>query len=211
VIRALIFTQETRPELADQFQEFRHQLFIERLGWRLASSNRREADQFDTREAVYCILVDREGILGGFRALQCSTPYLAQQVFPTLATTRPYPNNRHYWEISRFGVRDKQSEAVQLTYAVMLRFGQVRRATALVALVDLYHERLLRMLRIPTRRYGPPQIVGIDLRGRELKAVAGEIPLNSERESGIARLMVQLKKVEISDETLVFGRWALSA
>jgi acyl homoserine lactone synthase len=81
----------------------------------------------------------------------------------------------------------------------------------LVALVDLYHERLLRRLGVTTRRYGHPQNVGYDTSGRALTAVVGEIPMREQSGQDFQNLMRQAALVEFNDETLVLGRWAVPA
>ena len=98
-----------------------------------------------------------------------------------------------------------------VTYSMMLRYGRQQQATALVALVDLSHERFLRQIGIRTRRYGPPQIVGTNLRGRPIQAVAGEIPLLEQFDDRFPSLLQLSASVEICDETLAFGRRFVSA
>lgn len=211
--RATISTKDQNPEVVDAFQRFRKCLFVDRLGWRLPIKDDRESDQFDTDAAIYCVLFKNEELVGGFRAIRTDHDYLAQSVFAHLATLRPFPRRRDVWEISRFGVLAKVArlEAAKLNYGVMLRFAQVRQASALVALVDMAHERFLSSIGIRTRRYGPPQALGTDTLGRVIEGVAGEIPLTEQSGERFRSLVADAQLVEVKDETMVLGRSQVSA
>jgi acyl homoserine lactone synthase len=211
--RTIITNKVENPPLVDALQCFRRRLFVERLGWRLSLKDGRECDEFDTDDAVYVALFKSETLIGGFRAIRTDQDYLAQSVFAGLATLRPFPRRRDTWEISRFGVLEigTRVEAARINYGVMLRFAQTRKAIALVAVVDLTHERFLSFLGIRTRRYGPPQIIGTTMHGRPMEVVAGEIPIGEQEGRRFRSLMEDVQHVEVTDETLVFGRSRVSA
>lgn len=204
-----VFTTENNHGLSARVHDFRRALFIEALGWDLACDARGgERDQFDTDAAVHLALLEEEGgadrIVGSFRALRTDGPYLCRAVFPGLAAERAYPVAADAWEISRFGVAPGAGRRIALTtYALMFDFARRRRARALVALADLTYERFLAGLGVATERYGPPGIVGRDRQGRELWAVAGEIPLARQGGRRFEHLMQHVDGVEISDETSV--------
>jgi N-acyl-L-homoserine lactone synthetase len=192
---------------------FRKRLFVDRLGWALTLDGACEVDQFDTDETVYASVSDGDQIVGAFRAIRSDKPYLAQAAFPNLATTRPYPARPDVWEISRFGVLPGiGSVAVASTlYALMFQFALMRRAKALVAVTDLFHERQLSRRGIRTRRYGKPAVVGFDSRQRPIMVVAGEIPIEKQEAAKLRDLLANLNGVMIYDQTLVFGRSRISA
>ena len=212
-LHAVICTEQQRPEVVDLIYRFRRKLFVDAYGWRLDVRDDREQDRFDTSAAVHCALIRNQQVVGGFRAMRADGDYLARCVFPQLAAVKSYPERADAWEISRFGVLPgpDQRDLAKLNYSLMFRFAQVRQAAALVALVDLNHERLLKLLGIRTRRYGPPQIIGNNLRGETLWGVAGEIPLAEQQGSRFRALLALAKQVEIDDEALVFGRIRVSA
>lgn len=196
-----------------QFQRFRKQLFVDHLGWDLVCVGDREVDAFDTLGAMYCAVFSGAQIVAGFRAIRTSDKYLALTVFPQLATLRPYPRRHDVWEISRFGVAmgDEASDLARLNYGLMFRFALTRKAAGLVAVADLVYERYLRALGIRTRRYGPPQTVGVDRLGRNLVCVAGEIPMPDQDPGRIGRLTSLTKQLEVADDALVLGPQAISA
>lgn len=201
------------PSRIEQFFRFRHRLFVQTLGWDLASVDGMEIDEFDHEHADYCVISDSDNIIGGFRAIRTDRAYLAAEVFPQLATTRDYPRRPDMWEISRFGIAPHlaATDLARLNYSLMFRFAQARGATALVALADMVYERYLRTLGIRTRRYGPPQVIGTDALGRKLRCVAGEIPLSDQSARQLHGLISLSDNLDIHDATLVLGRRAISA
>jgi N-acyl-L-homoserine lactone synthetase len=212
-LQAIFCTEEQNPEVVDQLFRFRKVLFVDVLGWDLKVDGVRERDQFDTPDAIYCALF-RSGILAaGFRSIRTDRPYLAQTVFPQLATFAPYPQRHDVWEISRFGVLPEKAGSVmaRVLYSLMFRFARQSGATALVALADLRYERFLAQLGIRTRRYGPPQVFGVDESGMPLSLVAGDIPLGNQQGWRFEALLKLVDDVEIIDETLVLGSDRLSA
>jgi acyl homoserine lactone synthase len=195
--------------LSRRIFEFRKEVFVDRLGWKLEVIDGLERDDFDHFGTINCALLDGDQVVGSFRAIRCDRPYLSACVFPTLAQLEPYPMTWDAWEISRFAAIDR---AVSWPlYAAMLNFGWTRHARALVALVDLGHERVLRGHRVKVRRYGPPTLVGSDRAGRPIMAVAGEIPLHEQSQALHEAAARALSKLELTDETLVLGPDRVSA
>lgn len=211
--RAIICTEDQSPDAVDALFRFRKQLFVDTLGWQLATDGERERDQFDHEFAIHCGLYHDEALIGGFRAIRCDHDYLARSVFGSLATIRTLPQRRDMWEISRFGILPTLTrfDCARLTYAVMFRFAKLHRANALVAITDLSHERFLGVLGIRTRRYGPPQTIGNDSFGRPITVVVGDIPLDEQDGPRFQRVMRAGYAVEVHDETLVFGSERISA
>ena len=208
---AIIFHEQSNLEMATAFFRFRKALFVDECGWNLPVCSDTETDQFDTADAIYCTLLADDAVVGGFRAIRCDRPYLARDVFPHLATTRPYPERPDYWEISRFGVNRQQRKYGVALYAVMFHFAAARRAKALVAVADLGHERLLGKLGIRTRRYGAPVSLGDPNMGEPIQIVAGEIPLAEQDRTRLQFLRSCAESMEIRDDTLVWRPARVSA
>jgi acyl homoserine lactone synthase len=195
------------------FLKFRKSLFIDKLGWDLRAQGEVEMDEFDNENAVFCIVFRDGDVVGGFRAIQASNPYLARNVFASFASSQAYPTRPDYWEISRFGVMtDRDASLVaRANYSVMFRFALKRQATALIAIADLAYERYLATLGIVTARYGQSEIIGHDRTGRPIEIVAGEIPLTGQASPRFLTLLSIANTMEINDETLVLGSDAISA
>ncbi|MCB5175261.1 acyl-homoserine-lactone synthase [Microvirga lenta] len=212
-LRAVFCTETQNPSVVDQLYQFRKTLFVDALRWDLTVKRGRERDQFDTGSTIHCALFRSGNLIAGFRAIRTDRPYLAQSVFPHLATFAAYPQRHDVWEISRFGVLPSEAGSItaRLLYSLMFHLAYRCGASALVALADLRYERFLTQLGIRTRRYGPPQIVGLDETGKPLSLVAGDIPLANQRGWRFEALLKLAADVEIDDETLVLGSDRLSA
>jgi acyl homoserine lactone synthase len=210
---AVVTTQLLNPAIVQSLFRFRKRLFVDILRWDLpAGESPEERDQFDRIDTVHVGLYQGQELIGCFRAIRTDHPYLTQQLFPHLAQFQGFPRAPDTWEISRFGVMPGSGMlAARVNYAVMFRFAQMVRARALVALVDLTYERFLTRLGIVTHRYGVPQSIGQDLDGRDMQAVAGEIPISEQSGERFQALMNLSQDVEVIDETRVFGRARLSA
>ena len=201
------------PDLVHKVQRFRKSIFVDRCGWDLQVRDDREVDQFDTPDAVHAALLVDGRMSGTFRATRTDRPYLAADVFPSLAVVSRYPQRADVWEISRFGIAadDPSPRLARLNYALMFWFAQRVGASSLVAIADLTYERFLRSIGIRTRRFGPPQVIGVDRLGRNLLAVAGEIPLAVQPPDRLSALLALTHEMEITDASDVFGPARVSA
>lgn len=200
-IRVTVARAHEVPEIIAAFARFRKELFVDRFGWQLPTRDGREEDQFDTAHAEYAVMACGERVIGGFRAIRTDHDYLGRNIFPQLASLRSYPHRDDVWEISRFGVLPDAGsrELALLNYSLMFRFAIKRGASALVAIADPVYERYLRTLGIRTRRYGAPQKIGVDRRGRDLFCVAGEIPIAEQAPERLASLLQLTSHLEIHD------------
>lgn len=67
---------------------YRHQVFIEKLGWDVVSTSRvrdQEFDQFDHPQTRYIVAMSRQGICGCARLLPTTDAYLLRTSSPTCA------------------------------------------------------------------------------------------------------------------------------
>ena len=89
-------------ELAEMHR-LRHRVFVERLRWRVRSFAGLEIDAFDMLEATY-LLAGRQPLLGSWRILPTTGPYMLKDVFAELLEGQPAPRDPAVWEMSRFAV-----------------------------------------------------------------------------------------------------------
>ena len=152
---------------------FRHDVFVEMLGWRLDESEPgQELDQFDVPETVYVIARDEndDRVLGTARLLPTTGPYLLADVFPELLHGLPPPRSPAIWELSRFAAVDMNAdrtsalsqfsspvaiELMRVTLAVASQLGAER----LVSVSPLGIERLLRRAGFDAHRIARPVVV----------------------------------------------------
>lgn len=100
-----IVTHENRTyyhHALTQMHRQRHELFVENMGWPLASVAGLEIDAFDSHEAIYLIELDAHGlVLQSARLIPSDRPHLLGAVFAELCSEGP-PQSPTIWEASRF-------------------------------------------------------------------------------------------------------------
>lgn len=149
---------------------YRHQVFVERLGWALHTENGMESDQFDRPDTVYVVAQnDQDYISGCARLLPTTSPYLLGEVFPQLLNGLPPPCTPDVWELSRFAAVDLNNqnqkngqfssviaqELLEESIACAVSHGAKR----LITVSPLGVERLLSRSRFYAHRAGPPMII----------------------------------------------------
>ena len=149
---------------------YRHQVFVERLGWALRTENGMESDQFDRPVTVYVVAQDDQGHVSGCaRLLPTTRPYLLSEVFPQLLNGLAPPCSPDVWELSRFAAvdlndRDKTSGQVSSSVARKLLEESIACAVShgakrLITVSPIGVERLLSRSEFHAHRAGPPMII----------------------------------------------------
>lgn len=161
--KGLTFSSELNIEIA----EYRHKIFIERLGWSLPVENGRELDQFDDDDTLYVIARESEGpICGCARLLPTTKPYLLSEIFPHLLGGAPVPRAHDVWELSRFAAatisQNSTIDAASNTrnlLAAAVKSAAEQGAKRLITVSPLAIERLLHRMQVHAHRAGPPVLV----------------------------------------------------
>lgn len=158
------FTSEFQTALA----QYRHKIFIERLGWPLPVVDAMERDQFDRPDTVYVVGRDARGrICGCARLLPTTHAYLLSEVFPNLVPDAP-PSSAEIWELSRFAAAPAEPTAQaaadaaassRVLLAAAVDAARERGATRLITVSPLGIERLLHRMGVHAHRAGPPVLV----------------------------------------------------
>jgi acyl homoserine lactone synthase len=91
-------------DFEDMFR-LRHRVFKERLGWDVQTRNGLEIDRFDELDPVYLMAFDQsERLVGTWRMLPTTGPYMLRDVFPVLMDGMEAPRHPRICEGSRFAV-----------------------------------------------------------------------------------------------------------
>jgi acyl homoserine lactone synthase len=168
-------TAEVSSRLDGMFR-LRHEVFRERLNWDVGSTYGRERDQFDELEPVYIVCEQDGEVLGSWRLLPTTGPYMLKNVFPELLHGADAPCAPDVWEISRFAVSKRVlgndslgtiRSVTQLLLDQLFTFAARRNLSRIVAVSDVRFERILKRSGLVTHRYGPPMQIGVT------QAVAG--------------------------------------
>jgi N-acyl-L-homoserine lactone synthetase len=148
---------------------YRHQVFVERLGWELPSQPGYEQDQFDRADTVHVVARNAAGqIVGCGRLLPTSGPYLLGEVFPHLLNGMAAPHSDRVWELSRFAAMSpagaepahRQDYVAERVLLQALRHCAAHGVTQLVAVSTPPVERLLLRAGVHCQRLGPPDMAG---------------------------------------------------
>ena len=149
---------------------YRHQVFVEQLGWALRTENGMESDQFDRPDTVYVVAQDDQGHVSGCaRLLPTTRPYLLGEVFPQLLNGLTPPCSPDVWELSRFAAVDLNNRARtpgQFSSSVARKLLEESIACAgshgakrLITVSPIGVERLLSRSEFHVHRAGPPMII----------------------------------------------------
>lgn len=164
--------QEDLPQgLYSKVANYRHKVFVERLGWQLQAFDNAEQDQFDRPDTIYIVSRDEDGNISGCaRLLPTTQPYLLGDIFPQLLNGLPPPNSPDIWELSRFAAVDFNakisSASGQFSSPITIRL--LKAAIAYVAaqggkrvitVSPIGVERLIKRAGFHAHRAGPPMIV----------------------------------------------------
>lgn len=97
--------------LSEMFR-LRHRIFKEQLGWSVEGTNGEERDQFDRPDTAYLIVSDETNrVIGAWRLLPTTRPYMASSVFRQLFGDTEPPSAAGIWECSRFVVDPPERHA----------------------------------------------------------------------------------------------------
>lgn len=150
---------------------YRHRVFVEHLGWKLATQDGMERDQFDRADTLYVVARNEMGdVCGCARLLPTTRPYLLSEVFPQLLNGAPPPSTPEVWELSRFAAVDFSANTTsalgQFSSPVAIRLLEeamacavARGAKRLITVSPIGVERLLRRAGFHAHRAGPPTII----------------------------------------------------
>lgn len=164
--------QEFERDYFDTLSKYRHQVFVEMLGWELQCQHGIETDQFDRDDTVYVVAHDTDdNIIGLGRLLPTTRPYLLGEVFPELLNGQTPPSSPDVWELSRFAAVDfngtisptqgqfSSEIAVELLHKT-IEVARSHGAAELITVSPLGIERLLRRAGFKAHRAGPPTMYG---------------------------------------------------
>jgi N-acyl-L-homoserine lactone synthetase len=171
-----------------QMHRLRKEVFSDRLGWSVAVSGDLEVDEYDALAPVYVLSTTTSGdVLGGVRLLPTVGPYMLRNTFGALLNGVEAPESDVLWEASRFAVAKNSAKGEDglafATYELLigvLQFSLAQDLEAIVCVVDVRMERVLRRAGWNLQRLGAARRIGSTV------AVAGRLEVS-------ARLLCQLQ------------------
>lgn len=191
-------TAEMSHKLEGMFR-LRHEVFKERLAWEVGSQSGKERDMFDDLDPVYIVCENQGEVLGSWRLLPTTGPYMLKDVFPELLHGQPAPEAPDVWEISRFAVSKRVvgneslgtiNMVTEMLLDQLATFAKRRNISRIVAVSDVRFERILKRAGLLTQRFGPPLQIGVT---RAVSGYADVHELNARR--------AQLREIAAASET----------
>jgi N-acyl-L-homoserine lactone synthetase len=156
--------------LLESMHEFRHDVFVRRLGWSLPLIDQTERDQYDHERTLYVTISDPAGrVTASARVLPTTGRYMLPELFPQLLGGREAPRDAGTWELSRFAtnVRDP-GEGRMLTcsktslglFKTVLAFGREHDIERFLFVTSIAVERLMLRHGFDAHRIAKPALVG---------------------------------------------------
>lgn len=166
------------PESHNQFYEYldvyyqkRHEVFNQRLDWKLSNQNGREKDEYDTLDAYYILVKDdKYGICGGIRLIPSTKNYMLKCTFSHLVKNKKnIPCSQEVWETSRLLIdfpRNKESKenifhnkTIELIQSIV-ELGISLRIKKIITVTDTKVERIYRHAKWPVHRISDVKKIG---------------------------------------------------
>ncbi|MCZ8179471.1 MAG: GNAT family N-acetyltransferase [Rhizobium sp.] len=148
---ATILGADTRDydELMEQVWRFRHEQFVERLGWEACRrADSREIDQFDGDEAIHLPLILDGEVVGYSRLLPTLKPHLLSDVYPHLMDGAEWPRGQRIFEWTRCiaEISDKTISGVPISNILMTGVMEYCLVAGIDMLVVETHPKLVNLL-----------------------------------------------------------------
>jgi acyl homoserine lactone synthase len=172
-------------DLVVGMHRLRGRVFKDRLDWDVTVSGDMEIDSYDAEDATYLLVVaDGREVVGHVRLLPTLGPNMLADTFPFLMDDGEAPCSPGIVESSRFCVDTSRvtdvtgngtRRATNLLFASILEWCLAHGQHTLATVTDTRMERILRRSGWPLQRLGAPRRIGTT------DAVAGLLPITSER------------------------------
>lgn len=141
-----------RHDILDMHQ-LRCRVFKGRLDWEVSAENGYEWDRFDMLDPIYLLAHDdNERLVGTWRMLPTTGPYMLRDVFPVLLDGTPAPCSPTTWEGSRFAVdcdyigRAGLGAVSKVTSEIFCAVIELCLAHGVDEVVTVYDARIARLL-----------------------------------------------------------------
>jgi acyl homoserine lactone synthase len=159
------------PADFDGMFRLRFEVFSERLGWEVQTSDGMERDRFDDLPRVaYVLAKSSSGTIDAcWRILPTTGPYMLSDTFPELLHGQASPVSEDCWELSRFAVATNRTTTNNgafgaIAIALMVESAKFAKANGIsryVTVTTPAMERMMKNLKIHIHRIGPPIRIGV--------------------------------------------------
>lgn len=147
-LKFLLITGENRARHADaldKMHRLRHEVFVEQLKWPdLTSRDGREYDHYDTPDASYIVVMEKDEVVASVRMNRFDGPTLLTEVFPHLVQFGDMPTSGDTVDLSRFVVSPKVGDESRMArygveiIAAILEYGAAERLREFTAVISTH-------------------------------------------------------------------------
>lgn len=141
------------PQVLEQLYRFRYRVFKEKLDWDVSCSRGIERDFYDELDPVYIACRQSGVVMGSWRLLPTTGPYMLRDTFPDLLRGEEAPCASDVWELSRFAIESPdptanvQAVCSETTFEMLracYRFAQDNGIREYVTVMSVAMERMMR-------------------------------------------------------------------
>lgn len=154
-----------------QILALRYRVFCEEKKWIPENQDKTDIDEFDELDVKHFACLDENGrVVGYFRLLPTTGPYMLKDVFPILMGGKPCPSDARILESSRFVMdrnlaqdRNGLGNIAKVTSALLIalfEYAEANDIKAVVSVCDTSVEKILRRSGLLTTRYAAPVKIG---------------------------------------------------
>ena len=149
--------------------KLRAKVFKDRMGWEVPIIAEMEIDGYDAMEPAYMLIKNpSRQLIGCWRVLPTTGPYMLKDSFPVLLHGSAAPEQQDIWELSRFAIMTEGNEAFGFSTIVlesireMMSHGMKHGIVKFVTVTTTAIERLLKRSGAVITRLGPPVQIGVE-------------------------------------------------
>lgn len=159
-----------QEKLYHNILKLRHNVFKEKLNWKVTSRNNEESDQYDkVKDANYVVVTNQnEEVIGCLRLLPTTGHYMIKNTFSKTFKNFKIPEQKDIWEMSRFAVDQKSaglsnivgfSETTAYLAKGMCDFALKKGIKSYIGLTTPHVERLIKNLGFTCIRHGGVELI----------------------------------------------------
>lgn len=161
--------QLSKSQLEDM-HSLRALMFKDKKKWDVEVQGNLEIDRFDNDEAYYMLIYANRSskVIGCWRILETTGPYMLKDTFPELLHGRTPPEGENIWELSRFTVRSGShcgagfSSLTMAAIRELVAFAMSKNVDRLITVTTVGVERMLSRTGMTMNRFGPALQIGIE-------------------------------------------------
>ncbi|MDP6708311.1 MAG: acyl-homoserine-lactone synthase [Alphaproteobacteria bacterium] len=170
------------PGEIEAMLRLRHRVFVDRLNWVAGRGDGLERDDYDALNPIYLLARADDGqLLGTWRLLPTTGPYMLRDTFPELLAGTVAPSHTGIWETSRFAVDgglngeaglDAVSKATRELFCGLVELCLDLGIAEILTMYDIHIQRLLRRVGCTPKWQSERRRIGNTI------AVAGRFDIN---------------------------------